>query len=102
VFRDRDFTIQSFEHLAGARVAPGSQPAELEVWTLPGREYLVFRQSLTDAELHPQVAAAQAEIWGNRLPRSGRTLARAPDFQIYPAKFKLGPGGWLAYYIPVD
>jgi len=102
VFRDRDFTARSFEHLAGARIAPGNQPEGLEVWTLPGREYLVFKQSLIDAELHPQVAAADAEIWGNRVPRSGRTLARAPDFQIYPAQFKLGPGGWLAYYIPLE
>jgi AraC family transcriptional regulator len=101
VFRDRNFAAQSFEHLAGARIAADVQPAGLEVWTLPGREYLVFKQTLVDGDLHPQVAAAQAEIWGRRVPASGRALASAPDFQIYPAKFKVATGGWLAYYIPV-
>jgi AraC-like DNA-binding protein/predicted transcriptional regulator YdeE len=102
VFRERNFAAQSFEHLAGARIAAGVQPQELEVWTLPGREYLIFKQWLAEGDLHPQVAAAQAEIWSKRLPQSGRTLARAPDFQIYPARFTVGPGGWLAYYIPIE
>jgi AraC family transcriptional regulator len=102
VFRDRDFAIQSFEHLAGARIALGLKPEGLEVWTLPARDYLVFKQWLVEGELHPQVAAAQTEIWSTRVPASGRKLARAPDFQIYPADFKVGPGGWLAYYVPVE
>jgi AraC family transcriptional regulator len=102
IFRNRDFASQSFEHLAGARVNQGIHPEGLETWTLPGRNYLVFKQQLVEGELHPQVAAAQSEIWTRRLPASGRTLARAPDFQIYPAKFRVGPGGWLAYYIPCD
>jgi len=102
VFRDREFTLPRFEHLAGARISAGMQPEGLEVWTLPARYYLVFKQLLAEGELHPQVAAAQAEIWGKRLAQSGRTLARAPDFQIYPANFKVGVGGWLAYYIPVE
>ena len=103
VFRDRDFTAQSFEHLAGARIAEGAAaPKELAVWTLPARSYLVFKQMLHEGELHPQVAAATTAIWGERLARSGRTLAKAPDFQIYPANFKVAEGGWLAYYIPVE
>ena len=102
VFRDRDFAAQSFEHLAGVRIAPDSKPEGMEVWTLRAREYLVFKQSLTEGELHPQVAAAQEEIWRTRVPQSGRKLARAPDFQIYPVNFKVGPGGWMAYYIPLD
>ncbi len=101
VFRDRNWTAHSFEHLAGARVEAGKKPEGLEVWTLPARRYLVFKQTLQDGELHPQVAAAQAEIWGSRLPNSGRALANAPDFQIYPANFKVS-GGWLAYYVPTD
>jgi AraC family transcriptional regulator len=102
VFRAREFTIPSFEHLAGARISAGMKPEGLEVWTLLGRNYLVFKQMLAEGELHPQVAAAQAEIWSKRIPQSGRTLARAPDFQIYPANFKVGVGGWLTYYIPVE
>ena len=102
VFRERDFAAQSFEHLAGARIEAERIPAGLEVWTLPARRYLVFKQSLTEGDLHPQVAAAQAEIWGKRVPASGYRLARAPDFQIYPANFKVGVGGWLAYYVPLE
>lgn len=103
VFRDRNFVAQSFEHLAGARLAAGAQPtAGLEVWTLPARKYLVFKQHLVEGELHPQVAAAGAEIWGKRVPQSGHVLARAPDFQIYPANFKVGPGGWIKYGIPIE
>jgi AraC family transcriptional regulator len=102
VFRERDFAAQSFEHLAGARIAAGFEPEGLDVWALPGRHYLVFKHFLIDGELHPQVAAAQAEIWGKRVARSGRTLARAADFQIYPAGFKVGKGGWLAYYLPIE
>ena len=102
VFRNRNAAAQSFEHLAGARVAPGHEPEGLEVWVLPGREYLVFKQLLRDGELHPQVAAAQAEIWGKRLLTCGRALADAPDFQVYPAHFKVGTGGWLAYYLPLE
>jgi len=102
VFRKRDFSIMSFEHLAGARIAQDFKPEGLEVWTLPSREYLVYKQWLNEGELHPQVAAAQAEIWTKRLPASGRKLANAPDFQIYPANFKVGVGGWLEYYLPVE
>ena len=79
-----------------------ASPPGLQVWTLPGRNYLVFKQLLAEGELYPQVAAAQAEIWGQRVPKSGRTLAHAPDYQIYPANFKVGPGGWIGYYIPVE
>jgi AraC family transcriptional regulator len=102
VFRNRDPSLQSFEHLAGARIEAGFRPDGLEVWTIPSREYLVFKHLLVDGELHAQVAAAQTEIWTNRLARSGRTLASAPDFQIYPANFKVGGGGWLSYYLPVN
>jgi AraC family transcriptional regulator len=102
VFRNRDLSLHSFEHLAGARIEPDLQPERLEVWTLPTREYLVFKHMLVDGDLHPQVAAAQAEIWGHRIPQSGRRLASAPDFQIYPANFKVGAGGWLAYYLPLE
>jgi AraC family transcriptional regulator len=103
VFRERNFSAGSFEHLAGARIAPGAPaPPGLEIWTIPARTYLVFKQMLDEKELHVQTMAAQTEIWGERGPRSGHKLADTPDFQIYPANFKLGNGGWLAYYVPVE
>ena len=79
-----------------------STPEGLEVWTLPARRYLKFKQTLTTGELYPQVAAAQAEIWGKRLPASGHKVAAAPDFQIYPANFSVGPSGSIEYYIPLE
>ncbi|MFC3076950.1 helix-turn-helix domain-containing protein [Phenylobacterium terrae] len=92
----------SFDFLAGVRVEPGSAPpAPLEALTLPARRYLVFKQMLVEGELHPQMLAATEEIWSERLPRSGHRLADAPDFQIYPADFKVEPGGWVAHYLPI-
>ncbi len=103
VFRERNFSSGSFEHLAGARIAPHAPtPNGLVIWAMPARTYLVFKQLLDDRELHLQTMAAQAEIWGERLPRSGRRILQAPDFQIYPANFRLGNGGWIEYYVPVD
>jgi len=103
VFRERNFSSGSFEHLAGARLGlDAPTPAGLEIWTIPARTYLVFKQLLDDSELHLQTMAAQAEIWGVRLPRSGRRILQAPDFQIYPANFRLGNGGWIEYYVPIE
>lgn len=100
-FRNRDFMTGSFEHLAGARIEAGRTPVGLTIWTVPAGEYLVFRQNLFEGELHPQVAAAQAEIWGTRVPQSGRKLASTPDFQLYPANFAV-EGGSITYCIPLE
>jgi AraC family transcriptional regulator len=92
----------SFDFLAGVQVEPGcAPPAPLEGLTLPPRRYLVFKQMLVEGELHPQMLAATEEIWSERLPRSGRRLVDAPDFQVYPADFKVEPGGWVAHYLPI-
>jgi AraC family transcriptional regulator len=101
VFRGRNAVTSSFEHLAGSRIESDKSPDGLEVWTVTGRDYLVFKHLLVDGDLHPQVAAAQAEIWARRVFESGRQLADAPDFQIYPANFKVCAGGWLEYYLPL-
>jgi hypothetical protein len=57
---------------------------------------------LQDGELHPQMLAATEEIWARRLPAAGRRLAAAPDFQIYPADFKVSPGGWVDHCLPIQ
>jgi AraC family transcriptional regulator len=46
---------------------------------------------------------AAREIWGGRLPRSGFTLARAPDLEVYPPEFRPDqPGAWVEWWIPVE
>jgi hypothetical protein len=40
-------------------------------------------------------------IWSERVPRSGRVLLEAPDFQLYPANFKV-KDGWIEHYLPVE
>jgi predicted transcriptional regulator YdeE len=102
VFRNRDPDKQSFEHLAGVRILSDSHmPLSFEAWDLPPQAYLVFRQMLTAEPLHLQVMAAQTEI-GERVAGAGYSRLVAPDLQIYPANFRLGNGGWLEHWIPVD
>ena len=102
VFRNRDTAKQSFEHLAGVRITSDAGiPSEFEVWDLPPQAYLVFRQMLTTEALHLQVMAGQAEI-ASRLTGTGYQRFNAADLQVYPANFKLGDGGWLEHWIPVD
>ena len=55
---------------------------------------------LRTGELHPQMMAATEEIWSRRLPRSGRTVLDAPDFQVYPTDFKVEEGGYVSHYLP--
>jgi predicted transcriptional regulator YdeE len=102
VFRNRDRSAQSFEHLAGVRIAPDAGiPSEFEVWELPPQAYLVFRQILTGEPLHLQVIAAQNDIDG-LVANAGFQRVDADDLQVYPANFQLGNGGWLEHWIPVD
>lgn len=103
VFRDREPSIQGFEHLAGVRVALDADvdvPAAFEVWELPPQAYLVFRQMLTAEPLHLQMMAAQASI-GQLVAGAGYERLTAPDLQVYPASFRL-EGGWVEHWIPVD
>ena len=100
VFRNRDG--ESFEHLAGVRIiSDAGIPSEFEVWELAPQVYMVFRQMLTEEPLHLQVMAAQAEI-GGLVKRAGYQRVDVDDLQIYPVGFRLGAGGWLEHWIPVD
>jgi AraC family transcriptional regulator len=91
-------------YLAGALLQPGAPiPEGLEAMDVPAQTYLVFRQSLEGAELHPQMQAATKEIWGQRLPKSGYKLARGPDLEVYPDHFEPGvPDSWVEWWIPVE
>jgi AraC family transcriptional regulator len=76
-------------------------PEGVEVREISPQTYLIFRQELAGAELHPQMQAAAREIWGERLPRSGFTLAQSPDLEVYPADFRPGAPGFIEWWIPV-
>lgn len=102
VFRKRYPTDGSFDFLAAFRVESDSiLSARLEVIDLPARTYLVFRHVLRPGDLYPQVNAAADVIWGERLPRSERVLADGPDFELYPANFKI-TDGWIDHYLPIQ
>ena len=101
VFCKRHARDGSFDFFAAVRIAAACSPPEpLETIELPAGTYLVFKQMLRTGELHPQMMAATEEIWSRRLPRSGRRVLDAPDFQIYPTDFKVEEGGYVAHYLP--
>jgi predicted transcriptional regulator YdeE len=63
----------SFDFLAAVKVESGCKPPEpMQVLTLPPRTYLLYYQ-----------------------------VADAPDFQLYPAKFKV-KAGWVNDYLPIE
>lgn len=102
VFRKRYPADGSFDFLAAFRVEGDYVPSsQLEVIDVPARTYLVFRHVLRPGDLFPQVNAAADIIWGERLPRSDRVLADGPDFELYPANFRI-TGGWIDHYLPIQ
>ena len=90
-------------YLAGVALTPGAAiPDGFEGIDLSARPYLVFRQTLDGGELHPQMKAAAREIWGNRVPASGLTLAQAPELEVYPPDFQPdSPGAHVEWWLPV-
>ena len=90
-------------YMAGAPLTPDAPtPPGFEVVDLPARPYLVFRQEITAGGLHAQMQAATKAIWGELVPRSGYTLARAPDLEYYPPEFRPDQDGWVEWWIPVE
>lgn len=94
----------TLHYVAGVEVGPFAElPEGFELIELPARFYLVFRQVLDGGPLHPQMQAAVREIWGQRVPRSGYTLARDPELEVYPDSFHPEtPGAWVEWWIPVE
>ena len=53
--------------------------------------------------LHPQMASALGEIWGERLQAAGLKPSGGPDFELYPEDFDQDrPGAVLEFWIPVQ
>lgn len=92
----------AMRYVAAVELPPGAPiPESLEIVELPPRPYLVMRQVLEGPDLHPQMQAAAKEIWGERIPRSGATIAQAPDLEVYPPGFDPNrPGAWVEWWIP--
>jgi AraC family transcriptional regulator len=97
------YSTGGFDFVAAVRIQPGCAPPEpLDLVSLPERTYLVFRHMLRAGDLYPQMTAADDAIWSEHLPHSGRVLVEeAPDFQLYPADFKVRDG-WIDHYLPVE
>ena len=95
---------KGLHYIAGVALDAGVEPpAGFEVVELPARSYLVFRQVLSGGPLHPQMQSAVREIWGERVPKSGCTLVRAPDLEVYPDDFEPEKAGaWVEWWIPVE
>ena len=93
----------SFDFFAGVPIAAACTPPKpLEMLTIPACTYLVYRQMLTEGELHPQTLVATDVIWSELAPASGRRVAAAPDFQVYPANFKVAEGWWIDHFLPLE
>ena len=93
----------SFQYMAGVEVASGGAlPAGFSHKEVLPQTYLVFHQILEGGELHPQMQAAVRAIWPDLLPKSGYSLANAPDLEVYPENFNpMQKGMTVDYYVPV-
>ncbi len=92
-----------FRYLAAVPIAPDAPaPEGMEVMDVPAQTYLVFRQETDGSPLHPQMAAAVKEIWGERVPKSGRKLANGPDIEAYPPGFEPDRPSHVEWWIPIE
>ncbi len=93
----------TFNYMAGVEVSPGATPKGFEAKTIPAQSYLVFRLTLDGGNLHEQMQAAAREIWGERLPKSGRKLSKGPDLEVYPPDFDPSrAGSTVDFWVPVE
>jgi AraC family transcriptional regulator len=94
---------KGFEYMAAVEIAPDAPaPEGLQVRQVPAQAYAVFRLTTTGAELHPQMAAALMQIWGEGLQAAGLEPTGGPDLEVYPADFdQRRPGDAVEFWIPV-
>lgn len=92
-----------FHYLAAVPIAADAPaPEGMDVVGVPAQTYLVFRQQTDGSPLHPQMAAAVKEIWGERVPKSGRKLADGPDIEAYPPRFEPDRPSHVEWWIPIE
>jgi len=94
---------KGFEYMAGAEIGPDAPaPEGLQVREVPAQTYAVFRLTITGADLHPQMAAANMQIWGERLKAAGLEPSGGPDLEVYPGDFdQRRAGDAVEFWIPV-
>jgi AraC family transcriptional regulator len=94
---------KGFSYMAAVEIDQDAPPPKgLEVKDVPAQAYAAFRLSLDGGELHPQMAAALGEIWGDRLQAAGLKPAGGPDFELYPEHFDPSrKGAYVEFWIPV-
>lgn len=94
----------SFNYMAAVEVRRGAPlPDGLESMHIPAATYAVFRITLNGGPLHPQVKAAMATIWGERIPAAGMKVADTPDFEVYEGDFAPDrPGAFIDFFVPVE
>jgi AraC family transcriptional regulator len=93
-----------FSYMAGVEITGDAPlPPGFERVDLAPQDYVVFRIVVDGSELHPQMQAAMPVIWGELLSKSGYKLAKAPDFELYPADFDPGrKGAYIDMCLPVE
>lgn len=90
-------------YMAGVAFDPAAPtPSGLERMDLAAQAYAVFRLTLNGDPLHPQMQAAARDIWMNRMPASGLTPVKAPDFEHYLPGFEARAGDLVDFYLPVE
>lgn len=99
-----DATAGCFEYMAAVEVKPDARvPDGMQVKAIPSGTYLAFTLTLTGGPLHPQIKAAMADIWGERIPATGLQTRDSPDFEIYDGSFSPGEAGQkIDYFVAVD
>jgi AraC family transcriptional regulator len=93
-----------FEYIAAIEVEEGnSVPDGMVLRQVPAHRYAVFRHEVTSSNLHQDLQPTMAFIWEEWAKSGQEVIARAPDFELYPADFDPGrPGSWIDIYVPIE
>lgn len=87
-------------YIAGTEVSDFTEiPAGMQSYTIPAGEYAIFTHvgPLNTFEMTMNF------IYGSWLPKSGRKLRSAPDFELYDHRFKLDAAdSEIDVYIPIE
>lgn len=91
-------------YIAGVEVPPGAKvPAGFETKTMAAQNYLIFRLTTDGTALHPQMQAAAQEIWGELVPKTGATVAKSPELEVYAEDFNPEKAGSVVdFWVPVE
>jgi AraC family transcriptional regulator len=91
---------QTLEYMCGAEVASlDALPPGMGRMRIPAQHYAVFEHRGHTSTLRQTWDA----IWSDWVPRSGRTVANTPDFEVYDERFDPRTGsGLIEIWIPME